>query len=668
VGGARVRAFTLVELIVAVGAVALLTVGVGQVFQSVGSLVSTGTAIAEIEQLARAVESQMRADFAALNRMREDEVFMAIRCRRVGDIDQDGQVQGTEIFRGTLFERALYMSPEAREADQKDGLAPYSEGSRAVTRRLDEIIFLGFGGDGGLYHSYTPTCKDHPVDECDACVRDVIADTVRIYYGHGLRPAIDVTEFDVEVDSKGRHWRSYIPDGDFGSPVGSENRYDGARQANNGLSMGRNEYAGDWPLLRHAMLLYGGSAAGERIDSGVEEAIICNDREFAPYIRDAEAYQRFDMVTGNAYRNISWGLVNEQFEGHTRGSRWNPDDASRPRLMQTGRVDICAQSPADIKRWLEGWDGDPASDASPFDDGRFNDPSDATPSGGTANPLDDYPLWEYGPSPNAFGQGIETGVFSAIAGCFTRFMCETEPPIVNRGDEYNPEDTCDSVMDTHAVLASRCSNFEIAWSDPQSRWRADESPVIPPPLDPRTAERLNNIKSGDVIWYDYDFSRRLLVPMEDYVSGTLGYTDLDADLDAGPQTDPEVLHLNIAGQRDLLPGYLRNTNQWREGKVFINPADERAIPPISATQGANRTRYWGYDWRMTGGAYDEYMAVFPYRVPDIGANRFVPGDDRYLDQAFPKPQFVRVRMTLHDSQMRLEEGKDFEFIFLIDLQ
>jgi len=66
-----VRAFTLAEIVVAVGASVLLTVGVGQIFQSVGSIVSQGAAIAEVDQLARSIERQIRDDFDALNQMKD---------------------------------------------------------------------------------------------------------------------------------------------------------------------------------------------------------------------------------------------------------------------------------------------------------------------------------------------------------------------------------------------------------------------------------------------------------------------------------------------------------------------------------------------------------------------------------------------------------------------
>ena len=79
-----------------------------------------------------------------------------------------------------------------------------------------------------------------------------------------------------------------------------------------------------------------------------------------------------------------------------------------------------------------------------------------------------------------------------------------------------------------------------------------------------------------------------------------------------------------------------------------------------------------YDPLKTGGAIgededninddEEYMAVFPFRQFANGGTR--AGFD--YDRPFPKPQFIRFRMTLHDSQLRLRDGKDYEFIVRVN--
>ncbi|HVZ94875.1 MAG TPA: prepilin-type N-terminal cleavage/methylation domain-containing protein, partial [Phycisphaerales bacterium] len=83
-GRATRRGFTLTELIVAIGATALLMIGIAQVFASVSRVVGSGSAVAELDQLARAVERQLREDFSSLSQMRADETFMAIRSRKLG--------------------------------------------------------------------------------------------------------------------------------------------------------------------------------------------------------------------------------------------------------------------------------------------------------------------------------------------------------------------------------------------------------------------------------------------------------------------------------------------------------------------------------------------------------------------------------------------------------
>ncbi|MFG0253048.1 MAG: type II secretion system protein [Phycisphaerales bacterium JB038] len=71
--------FTLSELIVAVAAVALITLGVASVFQSTSETIRIGRANAELDTLASAIERVMREDFENINK----DGFLVIRNRRI---------------------------------------------------------------------------------------------------------------------------------------------------------------------------------------------------------------------------------------------------------------------------------------------------------------------------------------------------------------------------------------------------------------------------------------------------------------------------------------------------------------------------------------------------------------------------------------------------------
>ena len=109
------RGFTLVEMLVAIGIISFLVVGIGQIFRSVGGLVSVGTAVSEVEQMARAIERQMRDDFEALSGTLAEDTFIAIRMREIGDVNRNGTLDSDET--------ALYLSQEDREADSRDAVS-----------------------------------------------------------------------------------------------------------------------------------------------------------------------------------------------------------------------------------------------------------------------------------------------------------------------------------------------------------------------------------------------------------------------------------------------------------------------------------------------------------------------------------------------------------------
>jgi len=60
--------FTLIELIVAIGAVAILAVGIASIFGAVGKTVAGGRRVSNLNEFASLIERQMRTDFQAMTR------------------------------------------------------------------------------------------------------------------------------------------------------------------------------------------------------------------------------------------------------------------------------------------------------------------------------------------------------------------------------------------------------------------------------------------------------------------------------------------------------------------------------------------------------------------------------------------------------------------------
>lgn len=595
--------FTLAELIVAVGAVALLTIGIGQIFSSVNKLVGTGAAIAETDQMARAIEARMREDFSSLSRLRAEDTFFAIRNRKV---------------------RNIYLNRDQRDLDRRAGLNETSVGTAARTRRIDEMMFLAFGGEGGGYASaqLAPSGQSGTVS----------ASVARIYYGHALRPQPD-PDYNPENPVNGNvPARQWLPDGDFGQRAGDINRFQSGVPV-----VGRNEFAGDWLLVRQPLLLYGSLASGPPAGSNARPPIPTG-LAYAPYLRDLDTRARIANV-GESMNDSIW----------PRGGQWQ----TYPRLLSRGRVDICAQSPETLKRWLEGVDPAPPlprppgwrpPDATAFDSGLLNQvPSPDNPYLTASGVQWDSPLWQrIGGATNPDTQRANTwGLQGAIAGAFTRYLAESDPPLVDRGDSpdgsgmnqpVNQDPALSALMDLHATIATRCSNFEIAWSD-GTTWLYDTTLTIDSDNDGVPEVRLQR---GDVVWFDMNFFRR---------RGPGGNDDLS---DGGrdrvyPTQSQEPL-------AEKLPG-----------------------PNIQTIErfptGANREAYLGGNVGATGDRAtvnaaapdrnDEYLAIWGYRLPDVAGGFSGP---------WPKPKLIRVRMTLHDSQYRIEGGRQYEFIFAVNLK
>ncbi len=194
------RGFTLIELLVAIGAIALIAVGVAAVFESVGRTVSGGRRVSLLNQAAAQIEQQLREDFRSMSR----DGFLIFRHGYV-DVDANGNL--------TLAGDSVPLHP----AD----LTPRP-------RRADEIVFLARGRFTSVRDALHPT-------------RSPKGDHARIYIGHGVRYDADGSQSEIDV--------FVTPEVDFGFPGDQADRWRlGARN-------GPNEFAAEWVLARHVTLL-----------------------------------------------------------------------------------------------------------------------------------------------------------------------------------------------------------------------------------------------------------------------------------------------------------------------------------------------------------------------------------------------------------------------------
>lgn len=205
------RAFTLMEMVVAVAAVAIVAVGLAAIFDSVGKTVAGGKKLSLLNTYAGLIESRMRRDFDQMSR----EGFLAIRQQWIHD--DSG---------------ARWLVPVS-DTDATGGRE----------RRADEIVFFTRGKFDTVRVPVGRVGGGQPAI--------VSADAARIYYGHG--------QMVNPVDANGQPNLAYEkPDPtDVNPPAVPNNPFVGLgiRGSAADPASNPNFYAGNWTLLRLQTLL-----------------------------------------------------------------------------------------------------------------------------------------------------------------------------------------------------------------------------------------------------------------------------------------------------------------------------------------------------------------------------------------------------------------------------
>lgn len=210
--GASRRGFTLIEILIAVGALGLIAVGISQVFRATGDTVRAGRRISNLNAYAALIERQLRDDFAAMTR----DGFLLIRHERVWLDNQ----------RATSIVDARPTGPGV----------PLVQGHNASRRprRADEIVFFA---TGDYVTKRPPVILD----------RVARAPAARIYIGHGMRR-----------DPKGATYAAPVllsDDNTTGPPATTDLPHALGITRGPNQPPAPNEEAATWTLLRHVTLL-----------------------------------------------------------------------------------------------------------------------------------------------------------------------------------------------------------------------------------------------------------------------------------------------------------------------------------------------------------------------------------------------------------------------------
>lgn len=456
----RIGGFTVIELLIGIGALALVSVGVAAIFDATGRTVRAGKRVSAFNQYASLIERQLRADLSAATR----DGFLIIRNEYA-----DGDATPGVVL------------PPAFPAGQSNAdCVPLDEtDERPRLRRIDEIMFFAKGEFRSVRELMDPRFIAR-------------ADAAAIYYGHGQKARAPVSfnqshsYFEPSVGGVNT-WtgRTDDPDARLGYP-------------STGAVPNPNRYASDWTLLRRVTLLRPEYAAPSLPNSAapVHGVPIADQR-----LRDSDTQVSLQPATSNVFRALSslfptgTNPIVRQF------------DTARPQLV-SGLVDIATTDLSMVRAIVttaDTWPGTPpagfsgsAAGTSFFTDGQNTrqEGSNAGPDGwfsATNNVLARMQSW--------MDDGLPAWS-TAGSGRATRVRYETSAPnYVGILEEYGPAPAgindplqltarrADQLMLTSSNFLPRCTEFIVEWSF-----------GVQHTSDP-TNPNYDALKAGQLAWY-----------------------------------------------------------------------------------------------------------------------------------------------------------------------
>ncbi len=480
VGRARVdrvdRAFTLLEILIAVAALGVIAVGVAAIFAATGKTVTTGKRVSAFNAYASLIEQRLRAD---INSMIRDKGFLVIR---------------NEIASGNTS----FSTPTALNVPLFDG----DEGARQ--RRVDEIIFFAKGEFQTARAAMDPSSLAR-------------SDTARIYFGHGQRrPAPTPTN---PFDPTPLYYTPEVDDDNRNSqyPGGSQNYLLGVPNIDS-----PNQFASDWTLLRHVTLLCPPSTAVISDPAGVSSA--------PPYLppsarcKDGPSQVALQPAAFSIFRALAAQFPNANYP--TTGLVGNvrdPSGARRPNF-QAGIVDIAATDLSVINAIYTTANVFPGPNPIPV---KFFDPlSNSNSTAELSNAGVDNLLQLYVPGTgdnNALGRihswmsdAFPANSMAVAATDRSRMRFEPTPTnFVGAVSSGWPEDpfetayrTTDQVMLSASNFLPRCTEFIVEWSFGKTF-----------PSNPAANGYVSN-KAGQLIWHGMERSVGGNLVAYPYISNT----------------------------------------------------------------------------------------------------------------------------------------------------
>ncbi|QOJ01613.1 MAG: type II secretion system protein [Phycisphaeraceae bacterium] len=422
--GARAGGFTLVELLVAIGAVSIVAVGLAAIFQTITRTVTGGQRVSALTQYAATLETQLRDDFARMTR----EGFLVIR------------------HQATTSPSGVAGMPAPGE---QLPVLVHREDSNPRVRRVDEIMFIAQGDFRTAREPLNP----------EMVARSTYAS---IYYGHGLRPIQDNDPLRLRPNFNEDNARARAP-------------WLGERSPTPG-DVYPSQYAADWTLLRKATLLVQPGTSRQPVPGTGWPAGLTPRRD---NVRDSDNQIMLQPAASSLFRRWSSFV-------HVRPVdvvRWDPP-ANRPPMLSSGLVDIATADPTELRAVVQScnlWPEEvtrradlfpPVGQPSPIN-GEFEQVQgdrrelnrmhawmrNALPAQSSMKPQFDNSSGRWLDMPNAAEPAGARVRFEEYPPDYLGVITDNWPNAAFRGSRR-----ADQTMLTQSRFVPRCSEFIVEWS------------------------------------------------------------------------------------------------------------------------------------------------------------------------------------------------------------
>jgi type II secretory pathway pseudopilin PulG len=694
----RRRAFTVVELLVAVVMLTAIIVATGKIFSTASKVSSAGEATADVLQQAAVLQEQLKRDIAAICR----DGYFAIQCVAVrNDINR------------TINSNAALQPPLLNPLLPPDAIV-----------RCDQIVFFTAGNEvsarwagpgdlatsgGGQQSRAARVFYGHGV-QFPGLINDPLGTDPAASVTSAVRPVITgVTPTPTPLGGSGGRFVPVTPWTWWNPAVHQVGwRYGTSTQASaNAYKVPVNQpEARNWVLARKAVLLSddGGRAAfypdpvnmtiGRQVGTSAAPSVFGDRRYDAPapnLVGDDTSpyYQEF--------RNRDW----------VPPSQWLIPSP----MLQSGWIDVASSDLGKVRRAI----APTLRLQSPLDLAGISINSISVPwtalvAGGTGPGVGAPPSWPGGSDPPAWpsggtvvvpGANAQTGVpVSGYSSQRDRIMRGTfgipavgllptlsstgpSPGLLGwpRAEKAVPNVDRKSEMLTSATLLTNCSTFQVDWTwEPQAGRQRDVSgrivvanpslrigagpafPIVPeePYVEMRgfepfasnwpgtQDEPFTTIRSQPWFGFPEQYTANgFRIPQSQWIGVNLAQDALNSMPDvqrAGVHPDYPSYPNNPGWANE----HMRRVAQWIEG------VDES--PQNANTRPLAVTAPWGDSVPAR-----VYTAVFGFNQ-DEAYTETPDGFRVFRDDYTPWPTQIRVTCTIHDPRLVLERGREFQFV------